>query len=315
MTKRALFSLFLAAFFLFCSSAYAETLPQNAVIVRPSKAEVTIAAGEESSVLFRVFNSTGEPLHVDVSHEDVAANVQVSAVDDPIRLLGDEAGANSLKDVLSMTQSSFEILPGREVGVPILLRIPKNAEPSGMYGSVIFRFSKQTASGETAANVSLEGRIAALLYVRIAGDAHEEGSLAAFGLFNNAKTTRSPTLDEPLRMQVAYQNTGTVHLNPYGRITLRSMFGNTHTLPIDPWAVLPNATRMREFNMTEPLGAGLYTAHLELNRGYGDIIDEHTVTFWVLPTTKVAFMWLVGTMIILWFIRRSFRLSKHALRI
>jgi hypothetical protein len=295
------------------SAAQAQTLPQNSVIVRPAKAEVIISAGEERSVVFKVSNGTREPLHASVSFEDIVANNQESAVDDAVRLLGDAKGANSLKDALSVTQTSFDILTGQEVSVPVTIHIPKSAEPGSRYGSVVFRFSKLSATGNTGADVSLDGRIAALLYVRIAGEVREEGRLVAFGLFNNAKTTKSPTIDEPLRMQVAYQNTGTVYLNPYGRATIRSIFGGTHVLPIDPWAVLPLATRMREIDMTESLNPGLYTAHLELNRGYKDVVDEQEVYFVVLPTPIGWLISLAVLLLIVWVLRRSLQLSRHTI--
>lgn len=309
------FLFFIAACYSYFGSntaLFAQTLPQNSVIVRPAKAEVTVGAGEERSVIFTVLNGTGEPLRVRVSFEDIAPSQQQSALDDSVRLLGDGAGANSLKEALAVTRSSFEIRTGEEVSVPVLVRIPKGAEPGGRYGSAVFHFSKLTAHGSAETNVALEGRIAALLYVRIAGDVLEEGKLAAFGLFNNAKTTKSPTLLEPLRMQVAYQNSGSVHLNPYGRITIRSLFGKTHILPIDPWAVLPNATRMREINMTEPLPPGRYTAHLELNRGYKDIVDEQTISFFVLPTPIGGFILLLSVAFLIWLLRRSLQLSRHS---
>lgn len=295
------------------SAAYAQTLPQNSVIVRPAKAEVTTLGGEERSVVFTVSNGTKEPLHVSVSFEDIAANNQGSAVDDAVRLLGDAKGVNSLKDDLSVTQPSFDILTGQEVSVPVTIHIPRSAEPGSRYGSVVFRFTKLSAAGNTGVDVSLQGRIAALLYVRIAGEVREEGRLVAFGLFNNAKTTKSPTMNEPLRMQVAYHNTGTVYLNPYGRITVRSVFGGTHVLPIDPWAVLPLATRMREIDMTESLYPGLYTAHLELNRGYKDVVDEEEVYFVVLPTPTGWLILFAVLLLAVWLLRRSLQLSRHTI--
>lgn len=299
-------------FFGFFYAAYAETLPQNAVIVRPAKAEITISAGEEQTVTFIVSNGTTLPLRARVSFEDIAAEKQGSAVDDAVRLLGEAKGANSLKDALLVTQSSFEIQTGKEARVPVTIRIPKDAEPGGRYGSVVFHFSKLSSEGNPDTNVLLEGRIAALLYVRVSGDVREEGKLVAFGLFNNAKTTKSPTIEEPLRMQVAYQNTGSVHLNPYGRITIRSIFGGTHILPVDPWVVLPGATRMREIDMTERLIPGFYTVHLEQNRGYKDIVDEQKVYVVVLPTPTGWFISFAVLVLLVWFLRRSLSLSRHS---
>jgi hypothetical protein len=294
------------------ASAQAAPPANGAVVVRPAKTEVLILPGEQQQVMIRVGNSTPAPLHVEASFEDIAPNAQTSAVDDPVKLLDEGSGVYSLKDLLSIPQTSFDVLTGKEVEVPITIRIPKNAEPGGRYGSVIFRFSPLVPSGGAGANVALESRIASLIYVRILGDVNEEGKLVAFGLFNNAKTAMSPSLDVPLRMQVAYENTGAVHINPYGRIVISGMLGKAHVLPIDPWAVLPGATRMREIDMTEPLTPGYYTAHLELNRGYEDIIDERKVSFWVLPNKEQTFIGLILLIGLLLLLRTSLRLSRHS---
>ena len=42
-------------------------------------------------------------------------------------------------------------------------------------------------------------------FVRISGDTKEEGKLAAFGLFNNAKSVPTSVV-RPLQFQVAYEN-------------------------------------------------------------------------------------------------------------
>lgn len=305
--------LFLLCALLFPCAASANTPPLSGgtVVVRPAKVEVVMVPGEEKKIMINIGNGTPAPLRVEAFFEDIAPHTQLSAVDDPVKLLGSASSISSLKDLLSIPNTSFDVLMGKEVGVPVTIRIPKDAEPGGRYGSIIFQFSS-TQRGEAGANVALESRIAALLYVRISGEVREEGKLVAFGLFNKAKTTLSPTPSFPLRMQVAYENTGAVHVNPYGQITIRSILGKTSVLPIDPWAVLPGATRMREIDMTEALTPGYYTAHLELNRGYKDIIDEQEVGFWVLPSKTQSFVGVIVFLILILIIRKSLRLSRHS---
>lgn len=295
-------------------NTFADTvLPSGTVVVRPAKVETSLLPGGEKQIVINVSNGTPEPLHVEATFEDVAPRTQQSAVDDPVKLLEGGDGAYSLKNFLALPTASFDILTGKEVEVPVTIRIPKGTEPGGHYGSVVFRFSPLTQAGGGGANVALESRIAALLYVRIEGEVKEEGKLVAFGLFNNAKTTMSPSLDTPLRIQVAYENTGAVHLNPYGQITLSGMFNTSPPLIIDPWAVLPGATRMREIDMIEPLTPGYYTLHIEQNRGYQNIVDEAAVHFWVLPSATQTFVGLIVLLMLVLLIRKSLQLSRHIL--
>lgn len=319
MKRISFVTFFLCTFGLLCNVASADTAapPSGAVVVRPAKVEVLILPGEEKQFIIKVGNGTLTPLHVEASFEDVAPNVQTSAVDDPVKLLPSGEGAASLHELLTMPRASFDILTGKEVEVPVTIRIPGNAEPGGRYGSVVFRFSPVSRMDSAGANVSLESRIATLFYVRILGDVKEEGKLVAFGLFNNAKTTMSPSPSSPLRLQVAYENSGAVHLDPYGRITLHSilgeMFGKTHILPIDPWAVLPGATRMREIDMIKSLYPGYYTLHLEQNRGYENIVDERDVRFWVLPNVTQTFIGTLILILLFFLLRKSLRLSRHSI--
>ena len=300
---------------LFCTPlfSFAQTEnPSGAFIIRPAKVELVVAPGEKKESVLTLSNSTALPLHVDVSFEDVAPSVQTSPSDEPVKLLGTHGGAYTLRNFFSVSRSSFDLLSGQEVRVPILIAIPKDVEAGGRYGSVVFTFHPvMTPGAPQSANVAIESRVATLFFVRISGLAKEEGKLVAFGLFNNAKSVVSPSLEHPLRFQVAYDNTGNVHLDPYGRVTLISFFGSTQFIPLDPWVVLPGATRMREVAIATPLSIGYYRAHIELNRGYKNIVDEEEVSFWVLPDVQTAFFFIVLIVILALLIRRSLRVSRN----
>lgn len=289
--------------------------PLGVFVVRPAKTEVNIAPGETKIRQITLSNGTPAPLRVKITFEDMAPLTQGTAQDDPIQLLRTQSGRYSLRELLAAPRMEFDILSGKEVTVPIAVRIPKDAGPGGRFGSVLFTFSPVLPDPSLQyANVSLESRIATLFYVRVEGEVLEEGKLAAFGLFNNKKITSSPRPDAPLRFQVAYENTGTVHLNPYGRLTITPLFGKTETVIIAPFAVLPDATFMLEVNVLHPLFPGYYRAHLELNRGYGNIVDKVQVGFWVASSFKQFLLFLVGIIVLGWFVKRSLQLSRHLVR-
>ncbi len=303
----------LFAFMIFVvSTVQAQTSPSGAFIVRPAKAEVTILPGETKTTTFTLENNTQVPLHVDVSFEDVDAAVQTSPVDEPVTLDGASMSERSLRGSLSVAKTSFNLLAGHTVDVPVTLALPKTALPGGRYGAVVWTFqSAVPPSVNDTANISVQSRIASVFYVRVQGETKEEGKLVAFGLFNNAKTVSEPTESSPIKFQVAYENTGTVHVNPYGRITVSGIFGKSTVLPIDPWAVLPGATRLREIDLFDAFWPGYYTAHLELNRGYKDIVDEVIVHFFILPSTKEIFIALGLLLFVFIVLRKSLRLSRN----
>ena len=303
---------FLAFLLLPLSFASAENLPSGAFIIKPAKVELTLLPGESKTVMLTLQNGTPSPLLIDVSFEDIAARVQSSSVDDPIKLLGRDMGAYSLKDILSTPMQHFDLLSNNESQVPITIVAPKDALPGGRYGSVVFSFTPNQKGVASPATVAIKSRLAATIYLRIGGSVKEEGRVVAFGLFNEAKTVPLPSSERPLRFQVSFENRGDVHLNPYGQLSVSGMFGADHAASIDPWVVLPGATRMREIDVLDELSPGYYTARLDLNRGYQDIVDSQQVTFYVLPSGRQAFFGLLVTIFLLWLIRRSLQLSRHS---
>lgn len=293
------------------ASAQGSPTDSGVIVVRPAKIELTLRPGEEKDVVISVSNGTISPVSAQLSFEDIDALPQRDPSDDPVGLLGERAGTRSLKDILTASRRYFDLLSGKETEVRVTVSAPKDAEPGGRYGSAVFTFRPRD-NGDR--NVFVETRIATLLFVRIEGAVVEEGKLSAFGVFNNERYIPAPSKTHPLKFHLSFENTGSVHLNPYGRILVSPIVGDDRTIVVDPGAVLPGATRMREFTIEEELSPGYWRATLELNRGYGDIVDEAAVWFVVLPTPEGGFMIVVLLVIIGWVLRKSLRLSRNFVR-
>lgn len=312
--RRFFFLWALVGFFSVPLFSFAQTgaLPSGAFIIKPAKAEIVLAPGESKETILTLSNNTALPLRIDVSFEDVAPSEQVSPTDEPVKLLGKNGGEYTLRELFSVPKYSFDLLSGKEVRVPVSITIPRDVTAGGRYGSVVFTFRPVMTPGAVqSANIAIESRIATMFFVRISGETKEEGRLARFGLFNDARSVQAPSSENPLKFQVAYENTGDVHLNPYGRITLAPFFGSERVIQIDPWVVLPGATRMREVAMADELPIGYYRAHIELNRGYADIVDEEEVSFFVLPTPKDGIFFVTIFVILALLVRRSLRISRN----
>ena len=92
----------------------------------------------------------------------------------------------------------------------------------------------------------------------------------------------------PINFQLLFENKGDLHLTPYGEINVTNMFNeNVGFIELDPWFALPKSLRSREVLWERELLIGRYTATAQINRGYDDIVDTQTVTFWVLPWKAV----------------------------
>ncbi len=300
--------------FLLAPVTFAESdIPSGAFVVRPAKVELELAPGESKVVDVVLENGTPSPLSISVSNEDISSKAQTNAADDPMTLSGNGDATHTLKDMVSVLKSKFDILSYKSIHVPVMVTIPKTALPGGRYGSVVFEFSPAiTDKDQQVQNIAVKSRVATLFFVRIKGQVHEEGALVSFGLFNNAHTTLAPTALLPLRFTVSFENKGDIQLNPHGAITISGTWGGSKVAVIDPWVVLPGATRMREIDIIDSLSPGYYKAKLELARGYADTIDNSEVGFWVLPSpVQTAFGLIIFSILIL-LLRRSLAISRNS---
>lgn len=304
-----------AGLLLLAPVSFAQTdVPSGAFVVRPAKVELELAPGESQVVDVVLENGTPSPLSVSVSSEDISSKTQTSATDDPVMLSGTGDAMHTLKDMVSVPRNKFEILSYKAMHVPVAVTIPKTAVPGGRYGSVVFEFAPAiTDKNQPAQNIAVKSRVATLFLVRIKGQVHEEGSLVSFGLFNYEHTTLSPTALLPLRFTVSFGNKGDVQLNPHGTITLSGMWGTNKVLVIDPWVVLPGATRMREIDVIDALSPGYYKAKLELARGYADGVDKSEVGFWVLPSPVQTAFGVIVFIVLIFVLRRSLALSRNSI--
>jgi hypothetical protein len=107
----------------------------------------------------------------------------------------------------------------------------------------------------------------------------------------------------PINLGITFENTGSVHLNPYGELSITNMFGEeVGFIELDPWFVLPQSLRTRDVAWERGYLFGRYTVTAKINRGYDNVIDEVVTTFWVLPWKIV-----LGTFAILFLVLFAFR--------
>lgn len=249
-------------------------------VVGPGKVELEIEPGQSKTVNITVANRMDETRDFALSVEDFSGSRNLS---EAVVLLGDEVGPYSLKDFLSFEYPEFELRDGERAVVPVTVSIPTDAQPGGLYGSVIVGTTNRTATGgQSSAIVS---RLGVLFFVRVPGEVVEEGQLASFSTVEDKKVFGDGQVD----FRIVYENNGSVHLNPYGYISVKNILGNeVGFIEIEPWFSLPQSLRTREVGWSNQFAFGFYRADLELNRGYGDQVDSSSISFFVLPWKMVA---------------------------
>ncbi len=262
-----------------------EQLPNGDVfsdfVVGPGRFEVELAPGQSKTVEMIISNRMGVEKTFSIGTEDAEGTTDGSQA---LVLLGDDRGPYTIKDNISVPHEQFVLKHSERERVPVTISLPADAEPGGRYGSLLVSIvsdpNQLNAAGGAAPASVIVSRIGTLFFISTPGFTDQSGQVQDFSTAGD----RSVYAEGPISFGVVYENTGDVHVNPYGEINITNMFGDeVGFVKLEPWFVLPRSLRLREVSWDRELLIGRYTATAKINRGYGDIIDESTLTFWVLP--------------------------------
>ena len=284
----------------------------NDFMVAPGKVQLVVEPGENQQVELLVTNRLGEERTFQLAVEDVTGSLNP---EETVVLLGDDRGPYSLKDYISIEETSVTLGHGERARIPVTVSVPGNAEPSGLYGSVLVSTRATDATdGEAvgaSANSVLVTRISSLFFVVVPGDIAAEGSLAEFHTIPDQQFFSGG----PVRFGIVFENTGSVHLNPFGKIEIKNMFGNeVASIEADPWFALPESVRFRELAWDAQNAFGRYTAEVVINRGYGDLIDTRKISFYVISWELMGAVPLsiFALVLLLRFAMRSFQIKRRS---
>jgi hypothetical protein len=270
-------------------------------VVGPGRTEIELRPGEtvvqEITVTNRISNNRTFKLEV----EDISGSDDSSK---SVMLAGEEHGPYSIRDYISFPEDSFTLALGERARIPITITIPRDVEPGGYYGSVLV--STERTSDSTLENVPrspIIARVGSLFFLTVPGETNIEGKTLNISLINDKWWYEKG----PVQLGILYENTGSLHVNPYGELSVKNMFGEeVGFVELEPWFVLPTSLRLREITWDREFLLGRYTVTAKVNRGYEDIIDEVSVSFWVLPWKIVGGIFLV-LFVILFGLRMFFR--------
>ena len=245
-------------------------------VVGPGKVEMKIAPGERGRTNLQVTNRMGDTRMFKIEVEDFrgARDPQQTVV-----LLGDERGPYSLKDFLSFSEPVFELKNGERATIPVTVSMPTDVEPGGHFGSILISTVSNTATSTNVAS-AVVSRIGTLFFVSVPGVVTSDGKLFSFGTQGDKKFFGSG----PIGFRLLYENNGSTHVNPYGEIKINNIIGETvGSVEVEPWFAMPDSLRLREVSWDRPYLFGRYTATAFINRGYDDIVDTVSFSFWVIP--------------------------------
>ncbi len=269
-------------------------------VVGPGRTELSISPGETVTEYILVTNRISDSRVFTFEVDDISGSSDGSAA---VKLADGERGPYSIRDYISFPQKSITLNLGERARVPVVISLPLDAEPGGLYGSVLVTTDRSSTNEETGVRAPLIARIGSLFFVTVEGDAERGG-----------QTLGISTLDSkwwyergPVNLGIGFENTGSIHLNPYGELSIKNMFGEeVGFIQLEPWFVLPQSLRTREIAWDREFLFGRYTVTAKINRGYDDVVDEVSTTFWVLPW-KIVLGVFLSIFVLVFGIRTFFR--------
>jgi phage pi2 protein 07 len=228
---------------------------------------------------------------------------------DLIPIFSEETQGQTLAEWITVPSEPVVIPPQATAEVPLQVNVPNDAAPGGHYAAILIG-TKPPTDESSLSQVQTAQFVTALFFVRVSGDVKEMGNIREFTTNKNIVQTPTITLD------MRFENTGNVHIQPQGDIKVFNMWGKERgVIPINHQThfgnVLPNSIRKFSFTWTGDTSLydiGRYKAIATL--GYGDASKQFvtsTTYFWVIPYTTILitlFVLFVTLKLGLWLIRR-----------
>ncbi len=269
----------------------------------PVKIEIKLNPGEEATEDLIITNRTGHTLYFKIGKEDFEGSEDMEKV---TVFLGEEKGRFSLKDWLEPELEEFSLEHGQRMHLGVNIKIPQNAEPGGYYGAV---FAASQPGPDEEGQIKVISQVGSLFFIKVNGEVKEEGYLEEF------KADKHYYQKAPINFELISRNTGSIHLVPYGIIEIRNILGRKISeIQLDPWFVMPDSPRLRKVNWDHEFLLGMYKATAKINRGYGNIVDEKTIMFFVVPWKMIVGLLAIVILIIIfcrWVLHKfEFRISK-----
>jgi hypothetical protein len=271
-------------------AALAATTPSN-----------TSGAGQALEIAPPVITLSGNPgqtIKTQISLRDISSgnllvssqvNDFVAAGEDgtPKILLNDDTNnPYTLKNWITPIPSLL-MVPKQIKSLPVTITIPATASPGGHYGVIRFTATPPELHGT---GVSLSASLGSLVLITVNGKTYEKVSVAELSANHGGKTG---TLFEstPINFVERLKNTGNIHEQPVGQVTITDMFGKkvaAVNVNLPPRNILPQSTR----KFSEPLDStvignkklfGRYHANLLVTYGASKQTLTASMTFWVIP--------------------------------
>lgn len=266
----------------------------------PTRFTYSLDPGEEIIVEIEITSRIGEETEFEVGVEDF------TAWEDPekyTKFLGEEKSQFSSREWFQPAVREFTLKHGERIYLPVKITVPQDAEVGDHYSAVFIKTVPEVSSG-----VILSSRVGSLFLITVGDDkVKKKGKIVSF------KSAKGFYSSLPAVFEINFNNTGNVHLEPFGNVIISNIFGETiDEIKVPQWILLRESERIQKVDWSPDSAFGKYTATVQIERGYDNQTDVKTVTFWVLPVKSLAYIFggLIVAVISVKFFTGRFEIRK-----
>lgn len=268
--------------------------------IQPLKVSETLEPGKSASGFVQITNVSPETVNIEVSVEDF---VPLSGTYN-IQFVGRAPGVSTVRDWVTLnTPDNFTLDSGEVKNISYTIKAPLDAEPGGHFGAVFFKASLLPSEGQ---QLKVSTRVGMLILATIPGSFLEKGEVLDF---SGPLFVKKRDID----FNIKFENTGTVHFEPKGNITVKNIFGKeVGSVEVGGSVVLPTGVKDLPVNVKfEGLLLGRYKATLKIFNGVGEIIAERSIAFYAFPLWYIISF--IAAVLILFFaikfVRKNVKIS------
>ena len=285
------------------SSVFAQAvLP---LTVAPARQELNLSPGEKTTVTIRVYNGGDTPVAGNLKAADFIVKDD-SGTPEIVEKIDQASPRFAASNWVSLPFNRMAIAKQDRVSIQAKIAVPTNARPGGRYVAVYF---EPTASpfgkikGERQVGSSITPRIAALIYIRVAGPITEKAMVTR--LF-------SPSFMEygPITVRAQILNRGDYHIRPQGFLSLTNLLGGQ----VDQQAlkrknIFPDASRSYENKLGGKWMLGRYKIALAASYGEKGEALRRSIYVWVFPW-RITLIVILSLVILGYLLLRFYRATK-----
>ncbi|KKU03962.1 MAG: hypothetical protein UX07_C0049G0005 [Parcubacteria group bacterium GW2011_GWA2_45_30] len=239
--------------------------------IQPVKVSHTIEPGNSVSSQITLKNESDGTVKVEATIEDfipAAGSVNVQFV-------GRAEGVTTVRDWITLdAPDSFVFEKGQARSIIYTVKAPPDAEPGGHFGVVFFKATDAKEQGQ----LKVGTRVGMLIFITVPGNQLQKGKVLDFS---------APIFVQkgPVPFTIKFENTGTVHFEPKGVITITNIFGKeVGVVPVAGQTVLPTGVRdLSAMWDVSGLLLGRYVAEINIVDGEGNELTANKIAFYAFP--------------------------------